>query len=272
MWIFGEGFVQAVEALNGGRKLDRGTIERLAHERNQAEQARREEEAQALASARERLQLSRVWETYHNNLDERARELWRARGIPDDWQDYYCLGYCPVREWRCGDEIGKSDSLTIPYLRYIAPLKYTCFGLKHRILVPDFPGGKYRPEFSGLGNGLYYPMHEEPMLPDVLIIEGEIKAMVVQIALYSLDPCPNMTVVGHTGKAMKAELLSDFAECRRVWIIPDPDAAREGQAMAEAIGADKCKIITLPGKVDDLITGGVIDGADLYALLTVALS
>jgi hypothetical protein len=112
-------------------------------------------------------------------------------------------------------------------------------------------------------------MHEEPMLPDVLIIEGEIKAMVVQIALYSLDPTPNITIVGHTGKAMKADLLAEFSDCRRVWIIPDPDAAREGRAMAEAIGADKCKIITLPGKVDDLITAGVIDGADLYSLMGV---
>ena len=264
-WMYGERITQAIENLLGGRKLDRGAVERISLERNEREQARRAQEAQATQDARARLGASRVWETYHAN--EAGRELWRERGISDDWQDYYKLGYCPPREWLSGDTRFTSASLTIPYLRYTAPLQYTCTSLKHRLLCNDAPGGKYRPEFAGLGNQLYYPMHEEPILPRVLLVEGEIKAMVVQIALWSLDPLPNITVCAVAGKSVKPELLAELAGCEKVWICLDPDARRNAVELSVTLGNDRCKIVNLPGKVDDLITMGVIDGPELWGLM-----
>lgn len=264
-WMYGERITQAIENLLGGRKLDRGAIERISLERNEREQARRAEEHRQQEAARDRLQAGRVWETYHAN--EAGRELWRARGISDDWQDYYCLGYCPPRGWMSGDTRFTSASLTIPYLRYIAPLQYTCTSLKHRLLCNDAPGGKYRPEFAGLGNQIYFPMHEEPMLPRALLVEGEIKAMVVQIALWSLDPLPNITVCAVAGKSVKPELIAEFSECERVWIMLDPDAKRQAEELADTLGKERTKIINLPDKVDDLITMGVIDGPELWGLM-----
>jgi hypothetical protein len=266
-WLYGERITQAIETLLGGRKVDKGVIERVVLERSEHEKARQDEEAQRLQDARAKLQSSRVWEKYHD--DDRGRELWRDRGIPDNWQDYFMLGYAPAREWACGDTRFTSDSLTIPYFQYVEPLKYTCISLKHRLLCTDAPGGKYRPEFSGLGNQLFTPMHEEPILPTVLIVEGEIKAMVVQVALFSLDPVPNMTVIGVAGKSIKGELLDELTSAERVYILLDPDASKQAADLRATLGASKCKIIGLPGKVDDLITGGIIDGIDLYSLLGV---
>lgn len=267
-WVYGERITQAIESLLGGRKIDKGAVERFALERSATEKIRQAEDAAKQQAARERLQAGRVWETYHANLTDEARELWRVRGIPDDWQDYFKLGYCPSHDWNCGDTRFTSDSLTIPYLRYTAPGEYTCISLKHRLLCKDAPGGKYRPELKDLGNQLFTPMHEEPILPTVLLVEGEIKALVVQVALYALDPLPNMTVLAVAGKSIKAELLAEIQHAERVYILLDPDAGKQAAALCADLGAHRCKVVSLPGKVDDLITMGILDGYDLYSLLT----
>jgi hypothetical protein len=107
---------------------------------------------------------------------------------------------------------------------------------------------------------------------DVLIVEGEIKAMITWAAMWTgptLDDdllTPNLWVVGLPGKSWKAEYLPAFEKCKRVFICLDPDADKEAARMAASIG-ERAKVIRLPDKIDDLILAGVLDGFSIIDLL-----
>jgi hypothetical protein len=270
-WMYGESMKDAIVSLIGRRGIDPEQLAKIQAER--AENERKELEAEHARQATARKTIQPIWKTYHQNLTDLNRDLWRERGVSDDWQDYYKVGYCPAREWVSGDVRFESDSLTIPYFRYTAPGEFECISIKHRLLLDHSPGGKYRPEVKGLGNQLYFPWYEERMNRDVLIVEGEIKAMVINAALWiGSDPlAPCLSVVGIAGAGFKPEHLPEFDGCERAWFIKDPDGpkhaeTREAQAMAKLFG-DRLQIIGLPGKVDDLITSGVLDGFDLLRLM-----
>lgn len=271
-WLYGETFQQATVALIGRRPVSREALAQIQAERECAERERDAQEAETMAQARARLNTSRAWISYRNHLDDTTRALWRAKGIRDDWQDYYQLGYCPAREWLTGDVRFTSDSLTIPYLQYTAPGEYTCTGLKHRLLIDNAPGGKYRPETAGLGNQLYMPWYEEKSLNErVLIVEGEIKAMVTFAALWAgpelvlIDP--TLSVVGIPGKTIKRSNLTTFENTEKIYILLDPDADSQARQLSVDLGVERCKIITLPEKVDDLITMRILNGEKLLTLL-----
>lgn len=266
-WMYGETFARAVQALTGGARVDPAELERIQREREAAERLEAERQQSEQAAARERLAASGLDLTYHANLNiyPEARELWRKRGIPDDWQDYYKFGYCPPREWGKG---AVCASLTIPFYRHIPGGGRDLVSLRHRLLG-ETPGGKYRPEFSGLGNQLYFPWPEESLDGEVLIVEGEIKAAVTFRYLWQGDdplrPCLN--VVGVSGAAVKPALLREFENCTKIHILLDPDADQHAKTLAAALGGERCRILRMPGKIDDLLTAGVIDGLELIALL-----
>lgn len=269
-WIYDERIFTALEKLLGRRITDPEQIKRIQQERQARDDQRIAEEREKQAGARQKLNTSRVWERYHANLTDQTRELWRLRGIPDRWQDYYKVGYCPSRGWSCGDVRFNSDSLTIPYLHYTGPMQYDCIGLKHRLLIDNAPGGKYRQELSGLGTQIYTPWYEEKLNRHVLIVEGEIKAMVVFISLWMGEEImfPDLSVVGVAGKSYKGNLLFDaFKECEKLWICLDPDAGGAAQSMARSLGKERCRILTLPDKIDDLINLGVLDGWKILELM-----
>lgn len=271
VWYFGESWIDALRKLVGRLPITREDAQRFQHERESRERERIAEENAKRQTARERLQASRLWLTYYANLDRcNARGLWRERGLSDGWQNYYKVGYCPDREWMSGDTRFVCSSLTIPYLRWSAPGEYVCIGLRHRLLAPDAPGGKYRPEFSGLGNNLYQPWYEDKTLcPSVLIVEGEIKAMVTFANLWAGEDAiaPWLSVVGISGKTFKPELAHDFNGVEKIYICLDPDATRNARELAATLGAERCQVVTLPEKIDDLFVMGVLDGYDFLKLL-----
>jgi hypothetical protein len=270
-WLFGETWGQAVQHLVGRRPIDPEALAKIQHEREERERQQVADELAARQIARARLNDSRLWETYHANLDDHSRALWRARGLRDDWQDYYQVGYCPSREWVSGDNRFTSDSLTIPYLQYAAPAQFTCISLKHRLLATDAPGGKYRPEFAGLGNQLYTPWYEQPIGENVLIVEGEIKAMVTFSNLWRgadlEDAAPNLTTIGIAGMNAKTSLLSALDKAEKIYICLDPDARKQAADLARSMGADRCKVIHLPEKVDDLFVMGALTTNSFLKLL-----
>lgn len=279
-WMFGESLQNAIVALVGRRGLDPQQLAKIQAERETREREQAAADHAKLEAARQTLNQRQAWKIYHDNLTDQnfaglTRYLWRERGLSDDWQDYYKVGYCPTREWVTGDTVFESDSLTIPYMRYTGPGEFECISIKHRLLIDNPPGGKYRPEMSGLGNQIYYPWYEERINPDVLIVEGEVKAMVVQSALWvGGDPiAPCLTVAGIAGAGFRTEHLPEFETVKRAWFIKDPDTVRskgaetkQAAAMAKAFDG-RLQVITLPGKVDDLIVAGVLDGFDILRLM-----
>lgn len=275
-WMYGDRLMQGIERITGRRVIDPNEIKRIQQERQQRDAERLQAERDEMQAALQRLQVSGVDETYHTNLDTHpeGRELWRKRGLSDDVQDYYNLGYHPARQFRAGDEVITSPTLTIPYYEYAGPGLRRLVGLRHRLMMTDAPAGKYRPEIAGLGNHLFYTDHEQPMQSNVLIVEGEIKALVTWDALYQSGRIEaghffanHLSVVGTPGHSLKADLVSAFDGCERIWICLDPDANRQAAELAKVLGERRCKIIKLPDKIDDLINLGIIDAGDIFSFM-----
>ncbi len=218
--------------------------------RIEQELQRKIEEAQ---KALEDLQKARRWLEYHQMMGDGARDLWQQRGIPNEWQDYWRLGYCiscPTYQ--------QSASLTIPLFQ---PNEAEPRNIKHRLLTPENPKDKYRPERSGLPA---VPFYADNVLPvqaadRVIIVEGEIKAAVT-FATLNYD---GWQVIGLPGKdAFKT--VPDLGGHDGVWLIPDPDGVENWRKACGGFGG---RLVTLPGKVDDLINAGNIGRDDLVGMM-----
>jgi hypothetical protein len=265
-WLYDLDYSRGIMRLNGGKLNCTGEeLERRVAERKALDDARLADEHAQMLAARAALQASSAQKDYAYNLRTypHAADLWSERGLPAGWCEFYGVGYCPER-----------DSLTIPYWRTNAKTgAYELIGLRHRLLG-DTSTGKYRPEIAGLGNHLFYAQPMAGLFGTVLVVEGEIKAMVAYAHLWGIDPSgdpepllPNTFVVGVPGKSWKAEWIAELNQADRVIICLDPDARKEADRLAGSLSC-QAKVISLPGKIDDLLLDGVIDSAFLVGLLS----
>jgi len=124
---------------------------------------------------------------------------------------------------------------------------------------------------SGLGNQLFTPWYENPIGKDVLILEGEIKSMVVFSRLWvgkdNMNVLPWLDIVGIAGMNAKPGLLSALDKSDRIYICLDPDAKKEAGGLSMALGKDRCRVINLPDKIDDLFLMGSLTTDTFMKLL-----
>jgi len=102
---------------------------------------------------------------------------------------------------------------------------------------------------------------------DVLIVEGEIKAMVVWSHLWKDDGMPykaDLSVIGLPGKNYKQEWIETLKKADNVFICLDPDAEREAKNLEQSLNGRAFK---LPGKIDDLFLNGCMDAISLLNIL-----
>lgn len=207
------------------------------------------------------LQMERHWLAYHENLCEETRKLWRYRGIPNEWQDRWMLGYCDsFTAWKKDGEEWVTPTLTIPILHHQEVLN-----IRHRMLNLFDPGDKYRPERKGLGAP---PFLADPEMgydcENWLIVEGEIKAAVSYLTLEDKD----FQVAGLPGTKTWEQMVDKLAN-KNVWINYDPDAELQVQDFAKAV---KGRVFLLPTKIDDAILAGHLDKKGLKYLMQTARS
>ncbi len=287
MWYRNLDAKRALLQLLGKTDITPAELEYQAEQRRQRDAERAQAEKDGAAMVARKLNDNPDWKTYSENLNRypEARQMWHDRGLPDEWIAYYGLGYCPAREFACGDAVYTAASLTIPYWRCDiggepgqgSAAVWRVINLKHRILTPDFPGGKYRPHLAGAGNNLFYtdPMCQH-LYGTVLVVEGEIKAMVTWASMWEypegepdlLQGATSLHVVGIPGKSWKPEWLAELATAERVIVCLDPDATADAERMAAAMG-EKGSVLRLPDKIDDLINAEIIDGRGLLSALEV---
>jgi len=246
----------ALRFLTGDAQPDPAIVQRLATERaERAAEALKAEIARAQAALDDLLASQRV-DTFAANLqaNERARHLWRKCGIIDEMQDYWRLGFCPA--FTVGEV--ETPTLTIPVFGEGWELRT----LRHRLLNPPKPGDKYRPDRAGLGNHVFMADPDAGWNAGrVLIVEGEIKAMVV----YQTLDDPAIQVIGIPGKTIAQQVIAALGDGGRdVVICLDPDAQDESQSLARQVGG---RWVTLADKIDDGILSGDITKAGLRFLL-----
>ena len=249
----------AYEWLGGGIKITPQEAAIMAAERvARAEEWAAKKQAE-YDQALEELHKARAWERYYQNLStsDSAREIWKSRGVSNEWQDYWALGYNPDFVYKHDDTIYHSPTLTIPiYNGGDQPAN-----IRHRILNPFDPNDKYRPERPGLKA---LPFIADPWkvdtLPKALVVEGEIKAMIAYMWLDNQE----YQVYGIPGKKSFGELESRLRG-REVYVLFDPDAGEEARFAAKQVNG---RYVELTMKIDDALNMGHLGKAGLRRLLT----
>lgn len=192
------------------------------------------------------LRREQLWLRYNETIDAFGRAWWYRKGVPDYLISTLLLGYCPSKTiWHNGAEY-TTPSATIPVF---AP-GWELVNLRHRLINPPEPNDKYRPDRAGLPAALYLTNPEDEPSGECLLVEGEIKSIVV----YDRLDMPALCIVGIPGKSPAFKMLDILSKCDRIHIILDPDAAGRAYKIAEYLGRKRARIVTLPVKPDDFFT------------------
>jgi hypothetical protein len=216
----------------------------LEYAREREENLKRE-----IAKAQEilhELQEARTWLQYHEQLTAEARQLWERRGVPEAWQDIWGLGYDPSRQFYTNSTPFYTPTLTIPIFE---PVTKELTNIRHRLLKPINSNDKYRPERAGLPAPMFVTDPDEPIAGRTMIVEGEIKSMVAYITADDTA----LQVIGVPGKNVPEWMFDKFKDADPVYLCFDPDATREARITASKLGRERCRMIELPDKIDDLI-------------------
>lgn len=219
-----------------------GEAERWRREQVAREEARRRRSELALRHLRE----GALWLRFHRQMGQQGREFWRGRGIPDEWQDRWSLGWSehyPVRG--ANGALTDTAAATIPLFGAQGEVQ----NVKLRLVSPPAGVGRYRYLVSGRPHQLFLCNPVAPLTGHVIVVEGEIKAAVTYVALAD----ERAVVVGLPGASPSRHILAALARAQRVTLVMDPGAEDQAAAMAQIIGPSRTGVLIPPQKIDDLI-------------------
>jgi hypothetical protein len=202
------------------------------------------------------LQTSRCWEKFNEQQTEFSHQWWEHAGIPEDWQNFWKLGFIP--EYTCGEH--KTPAMTIP----IFDVGWECINIRMRLVNPPQAGDKYRPYKSGLPAPMFIADPDKPIGGKTLICEGEKKAAVAFITADNNE----LQVVGLPGKNPSSRLIEKLKNCDPAYICLDPDA--DPVPLAKEIGVKQVRIIRLQKKLDDTILDNGLGKSWMNCLLNQA--
>jgi hypothetical protein len=247
-------FKRACEFLGGEVQDDPIEMKRLADARMAKAQKELEEKLASHEAARRELQVAELHLQYHNTMPEWGIRTWIERGLDEGMQDFFTLG-------ACSDFVINGDhhtpTLTIP----IMDEQRQVLNIKHRLLKPQKPNDKYRPERSGLG--AFPPFLAIPEMgfdgEMIIVTEGEIKAMVTWARLDEAD----IQVIGVPGRT-QFDIIAEQITGKNVIVIPDPGAEKDAYSFAKKVRA---RYLPMPDKVDDYLLAVNIGSNDFYKLI-----
>lgn len=192
------------------------------------------------------------WRGFHDGMTQAHRQHWRDAGIPDEFQDYWELGFAENKRFMQKDTPFTSPAMSIPYFEN--GRKPT--NIQYRLLSPPNPSDKYRFSY-GLRPGLWLAEPDEKPNGRCLLLEGMKKTAVSFIELVAKDR-QNLSVVGVPSKSPNLDMVRQLDDCEQVLIALDPDAyhgASGKPSAAQRLGAmlgDRARYVRLPAKADDL--------------------
>jgi hypothetical protein len=181
-----------------------------------------------------------------------ALDYWIAEGMTPDTIARYKLGYCQ----RCPTDREGRPSYTIPVIS-----NGELWNIRHRLKGAN-DGDKYRPHMAGLPNVLFNADYLRGGSDDILIVEGEKKSIVTAQVGF-----PNVGIMGKSG--FNRAWIPRFDRFERVYVALDPDATSQAVEVARLFG-DRGRVVSLPGKIDDLIVRHDATVADIYHFMQVA--
>lgn len=247
-------FLRAIEYLGGADyKTDPEELARIAIERNRKAQERAEREKRIADQTLEDLRHAERHLYYHEHAPAWTKDKWIERGLDESWQGFYYLGGC--EDFVINDGY-HTPTLTIPIL---AP-DMQLLNIRHRLLKPQAPNDKYRPEKSGLKAEPFLALPELGYDGDfILVVEGEIKAAVT----FAYAGIMDWQIIGVPGQGMYKHLIEKL-KGKNVVVCPDPGAEKPALEFAEFVDG---RYFTLPDKIDDWILATGADKNDIYSFV-----
>jgi hypothetical protein len=244
---------QAYEFLGGDMQYDPAEMKRLADERHARAQAELEDKQRRMDAARRELQVAQRHLHYHETMGQWAKDLWAARGLDEGLQSFFMLGAC--NDFTIGEY--HTPTLTIPIFSEQREL----LNIKHRLINPQKQNDKYRPETSGLG--AFPPLLAIPEMGYdgdlIIVVEGEIKAMVTWSRLPGID----FQVIGVPGKD-SFRRIADPLNGKNVLVIPDPGDMKDAINLARSVNG---RIFVPPDKIDDYLISTNMNSDNFYSLI-----
>ncbi len=234
-------------------------LEKWRRERERAELERKRSAERAL----EHLRQERVWLKYHEALDDYARKWWEGRGVSPKLQDWWKLGWRPDWIFTVEGKDYLTDSATIP----LFDLGWQPINVKHRLVAPPDTVGKYRYELTGQPQPMFIANPENDLCEQVIVVEGEIKAMVVWATLADM----NTRVVGLPGTHPSKDIIAKLAEAGRIVLVMDPDAKAQAWELVKTLGKERCRVLIPNLKVDDAVLACGMGKRDLAYMLRNAI-
>lgn len=232
------------------QSLDPALVEQWRRDREEKERQRAEYRKQKLAE----FSTKEIWREFCDRMQEQHRQWWRSNGIPDDWQNYLRLGHIDQKPFRDdNDVLCVSPAYTIPFFHFNRECKHCDFITMQYRLETDKTDQRYRFE-TGLGSSWYDTTPTKPINDKVIICEGAKKAICTKVRLAPEDH----TVLAVPSKSDWSGIAEKVSECGIVWIVLDPDAAKEAKALKAEIGRS-ARVIELPEKIDDAIVRHGLD-------------
>lgn len=245
---------QAYEFLGGEKQADPYEMKRLADERHERARLELEDKQRRMEAARRELQVAERHIYYNETMKQWGRNMWAERGLDEGLQSFFTLG-------ACDDFVINGDyhtpTLTIPIFSESREL----LNIKHRLVNPQKPNDKYRPETSGLG--AFPPLLAIPEMGYdgglIVVVEGEIKAMVTWARLNITD----IQVIGVAGKSAFPKISSEL-QGKKVVVIPDPQGEKEAVELARSVNG---RILYVPDKVDDFLLATNMSSNNFYSMV-----
>ena len=219
----------------GGGNHSPEEIERFRQERI-AEQEQRKRSAER---ALEHLRNDALWLKYHQLTDSAGKKHWCLRGIPEEWQQHWLLGYVDYDLFWNGTTY-YSPAESIPIFDH----QWAALNIKMRLDRPPDGAGRYRYVYPNLPQHLY--LTEPGRMGEVVVAEGEVKAMNVHLV-------SGVHTVGLPGKQPGEDIVAQLREYDKITLLADPDAKRAMVKLANKVGVKKCHFLLCPEKIDDAI-------------------
>ena len=228
------------------REQQRAKLERQRIERKQREHDERLRKIEQIHACTDHL-------LYHRQVSQGdALDYWVSEGMTTDTIARYKLGFCQ----HCPTDREGRPSYTIPVVS-----NGQLWNIRHR-LIGATNGDKYRPHMAGLPNVLFNADYLRGGSDDILIVEGEKKSIVTAQTGF-----PNVGIMGKSG--FDRAWVSRFDRFKHVYVALDPDAISQAIEVASLFGW-RGRVVSLPGKVDDLIAKHGATAADIWHFLKLA--
>lgn len=237
-------------AAQAGQDTTETRLRRLEYQ--QRDQARRIADHERRLTALEKIHACRDHITYHAQMPEAARQYWYDAGMLPGTITQYQLGFCP----RCPTDTDGRASYTIP-----VKSNGQLWNIRHRLVAAP-NGDKYRPHMAGLPSVLFNADYLRSDIRDILVVEGEKKSIIA-----AQEGLPNVGVMGKAG--FQAEWVGLFSKFQTVYICYDPDGLDKAAQVAALFGG-RGRVVSLPGKLDDLIVDYNASYDDLLSFIRLA--